>query len=204
MAPHADHLHALGQQLLDGVYALADHSGFVDRDLGVAHAHRRRRDLGLEHVREEVDREDRADHAERVRDAVADRRFLVTGRRERRLQRRGRRTRAGEQSRGGGNRQPKQFAGVERHRQRCEHADERKQVPHEPRPREPGEELPAVLDADPVQEQEESDRADHAGRRRLRRERADHEPGEEHRADAEREPLDRNLAQKVARADGEE
>ncbi len=60
------------------------------------------------------------------------------------------------------------------------------------------EELPAVQDADPVQEHDQAGQTDRPGDLRLRREGADGQADEQDGADAEREPADIDLADEVA------
>ena len=55
-------------------------------------------DLRLQHHEGDVEEQDRPGHAERIRDRVADRGIVVAERRDRRLQRRRARARAGEQA----------------------------------------------------------------------------------------------------------
>ena len=86
-----------------------------------------------------------------------------------------------------------------------QHADERDEIGLAPvGAGEAEEELLAVLHADGVEEEREPERAHHRRRRRLGREPADGERDEQHRADAEREALDVDLADEIADRDGQE
>ena len=66
------------------------------------------------------------------------------------------------------------------------------------------EELPAVEDADAVEKHDQAGQADRPDDLRLRRERADRQADEQHRADAERKAAEVDLADQIADADGEE
>ena len=100
---------------------------------------------------------------------------------------------------------PIAFTNSEAHDARQQHADQRDEVGLAPGgARQAEEELLAVLDADGIEEEREAERADHRRRRRLRREPAHGERDEQHRAHAEREALDVDLADEIADRDREE
>jgi hypothetical protein len=66
------------------------------------------------------------------------------------------------------------------------------------------EELPAVQDADAVEEHDQAGQADRSGNRRFRGECANRQPDEKDGANPEREPADIDLADQVAETDGKE
>jgi len=143
----------------------------------------------------EVQEQDRPGHSERVRDRVADGRVVVADGRDRGLRRWCGGAGAREQAEG--------VSGVEAggpgHQQaedpRDEHAGQRHEVGLEPvRAGQAEDELPAVLDADRVEEQRKAKVPEDGRRGRGRREPPDGQGDEQHRPDAQGEPLDRNPA----------
>ena len=199
-----DH-HPRGQprrQLREGA---ARHLGVADGDLGVVQAPgTARRDRGAGQRLEEVHAQDRADHAERVRDAVADRRILRARRVDRGLERGGAGHRPGEKARRVGDRQ----AGPDRRQRHADPDRERQQGQEDGLPAgragDAGRELPAVLDADAVEEHDEAEKAQERGRRGARHRRAQGQAREEHGPDPEREAAQVDLAHRVADPDHEE
>ena len=89
------HLHA-GRQVLGDLVERAPDVLVAERDFAHVEVLRLGRELRLDLARHEIDAQDRTDHAERIGDRIADRRFLVLHDVERGLQRRGARHRAGE------------------------------------------------------------------------------------------------------------
>ena len=100
--------------------------------------------------------------------------------------------------------QAEHLAERQRDDQACDDADQRKQVVFASGGAGHAfEELPAVENADPVQEHDQPGEADRADDLRFRRERPDGEPDEENRAHAQRKPADVDLPDEIAEADGE-
>ena len=181
-------------------------SGIAQGDLEQLHAGARAGlDLRLEDHVADVEEQDRPGDAERVGNRVADRWIVVAERGDGRLQGRRAGARSGEQAEPVTQVETHRLHDEEAHHARQEDPDQRHDVgPLAGGARQAEEELLAVLDAHGIEEQREADRADHRRRRRLGREPAHGERHEQHRADAEREALDVDLADEVADRDGEE
>ena len=204
--PERRNLHAGRQRRADVAERRARQLGIAQRDFEQLEAlGRGRLDPRLEHHEEDVEQQDRPRHAERIGDRVADRRIVVAERRDGCLECR----RAGPRSR----EQAQSIADVHLHR--CheqdahdpgqQHADQGHEIRLLPLgSRQSDEELLAVLHADAVEEERETQRPHHRRRHRLRREPAHEERDEQHRAHAEGEPLDVDLADQIADGDGEE
>jgi hypothetical protein len=94
------------------------------------------------------------------------------------------------------------LAQQQRHRQRGKYTGGPKQVPDQTGPAQALEEGPAVLNAHAVEEHGQADCVHQARRHGSGREGANPETGKQHRADAEGEPGNRNLPQRVAKPDG--
>ena len=201
-----DDLRLRRQAAHDLAHGLAEEARVAQRDLQHLHPGAARRlDLRLQDHEGEVEEQDRAGDAERVGHRVADGRVVVAERGDRRLQRRRAGAGAGEQAQRIADVEPRRLGDEQADDARREHADQRDQVGPAPRrARQADEELLAVLHADGVEEEGEAEGADHPGRGGLRREPADGEGDEQHRADAEREALDVDLADEVADGDRQE
>ena len=189
--------------LADG---LAEVSGIAQGDLEQLHAGAGAGlDLRLEDHVAEVEEKDRPGDAERVGDRIADGRIVVAKRGDGGLQ--GRRTgaRSGKQAEPVAQIETHRFRDGNAHHARQEDPDQRHDVgPLSGDAREAEEELLAVLNSDGIEEQGKADRADHWRRHRLRRKPAHGERDKQHRADAEREAFDVDLAHEVTDRDREE
>ena len=149
---------------------------------------------------QDVHAENRADQAERKRDAVTHRRLAVPRGLHRRLHRRRVRAGAGEQAGHHRVRHVHDRQLDEGHPERAEQCQPGQQVVAAAGlAGQAGKELLPEHDAEPVEEHDEAERADDRWRLRLRGDRPDEQPGEEHGPHAEREPLDVHRAEGVAR-----
>ena len=155
----------------------------------------------LHDLRHEIDAQDRADNPERIGDGIADRRILVLHHVERRLQRRG----AGHRSRIDAKRvtdlDAVDVSQPERDSQAGEAGDQRQQIVFLADADHAFEELPAVEDANAVQEHDQAGEADRPDDLGFRRKGADGKADEQHRADPERKAGDADLADQIADAD---
>ena len=146
----------------------------------------------------DVHAEDRSGDAKRVREAVADRGVLVSKRVENGLQRRG--TRRGAREHPERFRQARGARALDRQRDRRrggQTAECRGVGPQSRGAREPAIPFAAVLNAHAVEEEQQAEGAQHCGRRCLRRKGAACQADEQHRARAEREPLEVDFADQV-------
>ena len=158
----------------------------------------------LHAARHEVDAEDRADHAERIRDRVADRWIAVLHHLQRRLQCCGAGHRAGEHAERMANLDSENVAEPERDQQAGSHRNQREEIVfaalgagH------PLEELPPVENADSVEKHDqpgEPDRSDDVG---LRREGSESQVRRTDGADAKRKPAKIDLSDQVSDPDRE-
>ena len=99
---------------------------------------------------------------------------------------------------------PKMCPSSERDPQTREAGDQRQQIVLLPGADHPLEELPAIENADPVEEHDQAGQADRPYDLGLRCERADREADEKHRADAQREAEDVDLTDQISHSDGQE
>ena len=90
---------------------------------------------------------------------------------------------------------------AERNEQARETSDKRQQIVLLPDADHPLEELPAIKDADPVQEHDQTGQADRPDDLGFWRERADGKADEKNGADSERKSADADLANQVAQSD---
>ena len=92
----------------------------------------------------------------------------------------------------------------ERDPQTGEAGDQRQQIVLLPGADHALEELPAIQNADPVEEHDQAGQADRPDDLGLRCERADREADEKHRADTQREAEDVDLTDQISHSDGQE
>ena len=197
------HLHA-ARQVLAEIVERAPGAIVAQRDLAHMEALRLRREFRLHLARHEIDAQDRADHAERIGDRIADRRLAVLHDVERGLQRGGAGHRAGEDAERMADLDAESLAEPERDQQAGNDRNERQQVVFDAGGAGHSlEELPPVQDADSVEEHDQAGQADRPDDLGLRREGADGKPDEQDGPDAERKAAEVDLADQVADADGE-
>ena len=161
-----------------------------------------RRKFRLHHARQEIDAQDRADDAERIRDRIADRRLAVPHGIERRLQRGRARHRTGINAQRVTNLDAEYMAKPERDKQAGDAGDERQQIILAADAAHSFEKFASIKNPDAVEKHDQPGETDRAGDLRLRRERADGQPDEQHGADTERKAADLDLADQIADADG--
>ena len=170
-------------------------------------AHVKARGLGrefrLHHARHEVDAEDRANDAEGVGDRIADGRVLALRDVKCGLECRGARHRSRVKTECMADLDAEDLPEPERHAKAGEAGDEGEKIVFLARADDALEELPAIKDADAIEEHDqagEPDRTDDLG---FRRECTDGKADKEHGTDPEGEAEDIDLADQIADADGE-
>ena len=174
----------------------------LQRDLDGLRRRGRRRHAWLEQACEDEEAQDGSDHAEGIGHRVTNRGVAVSRGIDGRLQRRGAGQPPGKQPHRVLRGHAERLAQHQRHRQRGEDAGGPEQVPDQTGTAQAREEGPAVLNAHAVEEHGQADGVHQARRHGSGREGANRETGKQHRADAEGEPGNRNLPQRVAEPDG--
>ena len=164
-----------------------------------------RREFRLHVPGHEIEAQDRADHAERIGDRIADRRLAVFRRLQRRLKRCGAGHRSGENAERMPDLDSVRLTQCQRHNQPGNDANSCNEVGLQAGGAGHAfEKLASVENADPVKEHDqtgEADRPDYAG---LRRERTDRQSDEQDSPDPERKSPKVDLADQVPDANREE